>query len=160
MDTTLIIAIAVIVIAVAVIAFIMKGRSHAESVTAAPPPATIEPVTPPPVPEGDGVIDSAAAAAADVAGEFIGVDAHPDGPADELTVLKGLGPKASAQLNALGITRYAHIASWSGEDVAAIDARMGTFKGRIVRDKWVEQAKHLAAGDREGFEAKFGKLGS
>jgi predicted flap endonuclease-1-like 5' DNA nuclease len=43
--------------------------------------------------------------------------------------------------------------------VSAIDARMGNFKGRIARDKWVEQASHLASGDRAGFEAKFGKLG-
>jgi predicted flap endonuclease-1-like 5' DNA nuclease len=44
--------------------------------------------------------------------------------------------------------------------VAAIDARMGAFKGRIARDRWVEQARLLASGDTEAFEAEFGKLGS
>jgi predicted flap endonuclease-1-like 5' DNA nuclease len=114
-------------------------------------------------PKRDDITDSAVAAVEDVVGPLVGVDIHPDipeGPADNLTTLKGLGPKAAAQLNALGITRYAQIAAWSETDIAAIDARMGAFKGRIARDKWVEQAAYLAAEDRSGFEAKFGKLGS
>lgn len=81
------------------------------------------------------------------------------GPADPLTRLKGLGPKAEAALNALGITRFEQIADWSEIDVARIDQQMGAFKGRITRDRWVEQARYLAAGDVAGFEATFGKLG-
>ena len=81
------------------------------------------------------------------------------GPADTLTRLKGLGPKAEAALNALGITRFEQIASWSEIDVARVDQQMGAFKGRITRDRWVEQARYLAAGDTAGFEATFGKLG-
>ncbi|MDB5737458.1 MAG: hypothetical protein JWO65_1126 [Sphingomonas bacterium] len=83
----------------------------------------------------------------------------PDGPADPLTRMKGLGPKAEAVLNGLGVTHYAQIAAWREDDVARIDAQMGAFKGRIVRDRWVEQAGYLAAGDIAGFEAVFGKLG-
>lgn len=82
-----------------------------------------------------------------------------DGPPDALTRLKGLGPKAAATLNGLGITRYAQIAAWTDADVARIDGKMGTFKGRIVRDRWVEQAAYLAIDDIAGFEAVFGKLG-
>lgn len=110
--------------------------------------------------EGDGVLDGAAAAIEDVAGPLFGVDAHPDlaGPADDLTTLKGLGPKAAAQLNAIGITRFAQLASLTTAQEAAIDVRMGTFQGRITRDKWVEQATYLAKGDRATFEEKFGKL--
>jgi predicted flap endonuclease-1-like 5' DNA nuclease len=83
----------------------------------------------------------------------------PDGPPDPLTRMKGLGPKAEARLNELGITHYAQIAAWSEADVARIDGEMGAFKGRIARDRWVEQARYLAAGDTAGFEAVFGKLG-
>jgi predicted flap endonuclease-1-like 5' DNA nuclease len=83
----------------------------------------------------------------------------PAGPADPLTRLKGLGPKAAAALNTLGVTRYEQIAAWSEGDIARVDAQMGNFKGRIVRDRWVEQARLLAAGDIAGFEATFGKLG-
>jgi len=85
--------------------------------------------------------------------------AEPAGPPDPLTRMKGLGPKAEALLNSLGITRYDQIAAWSDADVARIDGRMGAFKGRIARDRWVEQAKLLAANDVKGFEAVFGKLG-
>jgi predicted flap endonuclease-1-like 5' DNA nuclease len=108
--------------------------------------------------EGNGLSDEMAAAVEDVAGEFLGIDAHPGAP-DDLTVLKGLGPKAAAQLNSLGISRYAQFAALTEAQIAGIDARMGTFKGRIARDRWVEQARYLAAGDQAGFEATFGKLG-
>jgi predicted flap endonuclease-1-like 5' DNA nuclease len=43
--------------------------------------------------------------------------------------------------------------------VAFLDERMGPFRGRIVRDRLVEQAHYLARGDTDGFEEKFGKLG-
>lgn len=81
------------------------------------------------------------------------------GPSDTLTVLKGLGPKAAARLNELGITRYDQLAALSDTTLAQVDAQMGPFQGRIVRDRWVEQAGHLATGDIAGFEAKFGKIG-
>ncbi|MEC3912744.1 hypothetical protein U5A82_20390 [Sphingobium sp. CR2-8] len=77
---------------------------------------------------------------------------------DDLLRLKGVGPKLKALLTDLGVTRFAQIADWSDADIAAIDTRLGTFKGRPVRDQWVDQAKYLAAGDIAGFEAKYGKL--
>lgn len=76
-----------------------------------------------------------------------------------LTMLKGLGPKAAAQLNALGIDRINQLAALSPSEATALDARLGAFTGRMTRDRWVEQAKLLEAGDRAGFEATFGKLG-
>ena len=87
------------------------------------------------------------------------IHAVPAGPADELTRMKGVGPKVAAMLNGLGVTRYDQIAAWTDDDVARIDAQLGTFKGRVTRDQWVEQARLLAAGDTAGYEAKFGKLG-
>ncbi len=83
----------------------------------------------------------------------------PAGPADELTRMKGVGPKVAAMLNGLGVTRYDQIAAWSDDDVTRIDAQLGTFKGRVTRDQWVEQARLLATGDTAGYEARFGKLG-
>jgi predicted flap endonuclease-1-like 5' DNA nuclease len=112
--------------------------------------------------EGNGLGDEMAAAVQDVAGAFLNIDIHPDlaaGAPDDLTALKGLGPKAAAQLNNLGIYRYAQIAALSPPQAAAIDAHMGVFKGRIARDRWVEQARYLSSGDRAGFETAFGKLG-
>ncbi len=114
--------------------------------------------------EGHGVSDGAAAAIEDVADQFLGVDSHPalpeaTGPADPLTQIKGLGPKAQAQLNALGIRRFDQLAGLDDAQVGAVDSGMGAFKGRILKDQWVEQAQHLAKGDKAGFEARFGKLG-
>ena len=43
-------------------------------------------------------------------------------------------------------------------EVETVDAHLGTFKGRITRDNWIEQAAFLAKGDTAGFEARFGKL--
>lgn len=78
--------------------------------------------------------------------------------ADNLMRMKGVGPKLAAQLNALGVTRYAQIAAWTASDIAAVDAQLGAFKGRPIRDQWVDQAKYLASGDIAGFEAKYGKV--
>ena len=77
---------------------------------------------------------------------------------DKLIQLKGVGPKLVTLLNGLGVTRFAEIAAWTDADVERIDAQLGTFKGRIGRDQWIEQAGYLAAGDVASFEAKFGKL--
>ena len=79
--------------------------------------------------------------------------------ADNLRLLKGVGPKLAALLTQLGITRFDQIATWNEADVTLIDSQLGNFKGRIVRDNWIEQARFLASGDVAGFEAKFGKLG-
>lgn len=82
----------------------------------------------------------------------------PDGEADDLRRIKGVGPKLVALLGSLGVTRYAQIAAWTEADIDRVDAQLGSFAGRVRRDSWVEQAKLLAADDAAGFEAKFGKL--
>jgi predicted flap endonuclease-1-like 5' DNA nuclease len=87
------------------------------------------------------------------------VAAPAPGSADDLTRIKGLGPKIAALLGEFGITTFAQIASWSPEEIERIDAKLGRFAGRIERDQWVEQAKLLAAGDETGFTARFGNNG-
>jgi predicted flap endonuclease-1-like 5' DNA nuclease len=82
------------------------------------------------------------------------------GAPDSLLQLKGVGPKLNTLLVGLGITRFDQIAAWSASDVAKVDDHLGTFKGRIGRDSWVEQAGLLATGRVADFEAKFGKLDS
>lgn len=82
-----------------------------------------------------------------------------EGPPDNLLLIKGVGPKLNTLLGELGVTRYDQIAAFTEDDIAALDAQLGTFEGRIQRDNWVEQASYLARGDTAGFEAKFGALG-
>jgi predicted flap endonuclease-1-like 5' DNA nuclease len=83
----------------------------------------------------------------------------PAAKADNLQLLKGVGPKMAALLNGLGVTRFQQIADWTDADVAAIDPQLGAFQGRIARDAIVDQAGYLARGDKAGFEAKYGALG-
>ena len=115
--------------------------------------------------EGCGVTGEVAAATTDIAGEVLGVDAHgalsgAAGPADDLQLLKGVGPKFVARLQELGITRFEQLASFSERELAMLDERMGPFRGRLAKDRVREQADYLARGDVEGFEERFGKLGA
>ena len=77
-----------------------------------------------------------------------------------LTTLKGLGPRAAAALAQQGITSIGDLAVLDPAQAEALDSRLGPLAGRLARDRWVEQAQLLAAGDVAGFEAGFGKLGS
>ena len=81
------------------------------------------------------------------------------GTGDDLTRIKGLGPKIAALLGEVGITSYAQIAAWTPEEVERIDAKLGRFSGRITRDQWVAQAQLLAAGDETAFAEQFGRNG-
>ena len=78
---------------------------------------------------------------------------------DDLTRIKGLGPKIASILNVHGVTRFAQIAEWNEAEIDEIDAKLGKFAGRIRRDAWIEQAKLLSSGDESGFSAKFGQNG-
>ncbi|MEN0079732.1 MAG: 50S ribosomal protein L21 [Pseudomonadota bacterium] len=66
--------------------------------------------------------------------------------ADDLKKLSGVGPALEKKLHAAGVTSFAQIAAWTPEDVAAMDEKL-SFKGRIDRDGWIEQAAKLAAGE-------------
>ena len=114
-------------------------------------------------PEGRGLAGEAAAAASDVTGELLGAPVRGklegDGkPGDDLCRIKGVGPKLSDALNALGFHRYDQLAHLSPTEVDRLDAQLGAFRGRIGRDRIVEQADYLARGDVDGFEQRFGKL--
>ena len=81
-----------------------------------------------------------------------------DASANDLSRIKGLGPKLRTRLAELGVTRFTQIAAWSEADLAAIDAQLGSFAGRPAKDNWIEQARLLASGDLAAYEGKFGKV--
>ena len=68
-----------------------------------------------------------------------------DAVADDLKKLSGVGPALEKKLHEAGVTTFAQIAAWTEEDIAAMDEKL-SFKGRIEREGWVEQAKELAKG--------------
>lgn len=63
---------------------------------------------------------------------------------DDLKVISGVGPGIEEKLNGFGIYTYAQIAEWDASNVATFDELL-SFKGRIDRDNWIQQAKDLAA---------------
>jgi large subunit ribosomal protein L21 len=66
----------------------------------------------------------------------------PAGDADDLVVIKGIGPVAAKDLIAQGITTFAQIAALTDAEVETIDANM-PFSADQIKD-WREQAKELA----------------
>ena len=70
--------------------------------------------------------------------------ARPEG-ADDLKALSGVGPALEKKLHAAGVTSFAQIAAWTEADIAEMDEKL-SFKGRIEREGWVEQAKELTKG--------------
>ena len=105
------------------------------------------------------VAGAAAAGAGAIALTAIGIPAAV-GAADDLLQIKGVGPKLNTLLISLGVTRFDQIAAWGAAEIDKVDDHLGTFKNRITRDSWVEQAGLLARGAIAEFEAKFGKLDS
>ncbi len=68
--------------------------------------------------------------------------------ADDLTKLSGVGPVLAQKLIDGGVTSFAQIAAWKKKDIEEFDEKL-SFKGRIEREGWVDQAKKLAKGEKE-----------
>lgn len=65
---------------------------------------------------------------------------------DDLTRIKGIGPKLNRFLNELGICSYSQLAELTNENIEWLDSRLH-FKGRIRRENWVGQASILKKDD-------------
>lgn len=81
------------------------------------------------------------------------------GKADDLKLIKGIGPKLEQLCNELGFYHWDQIAGWTPAEVAWVNANLKGFKGRVTRDNWVEQAKVLAAGGTTEFAERAEKTG-
>ena len=82
------------------------------------------------------------------------LDAPRDGQADDLKMIKGVGPKLEALLQSMGFYHFSQIAGWSEAEIAWVDENLEGFKGRVTRDEWVSQAKILATGEDTDFARK------
>ncbi len=78
------------------------------------------------------------------------------GKADNLTRIKGIGSKINGILNDLGIYHFTQIAAWTEKEIEEVDSKL-KFKGRIEREKWVEQARLLAEGKETEFSRRVDK---
>jgi predicted flap endonuclease-1-like 5' DNA nuclease len=81
------------------------------------------------------------------------------GKPDNLRRLIGIGPVNEKLLKAQGVTTFAQIAAWTAADIKRIEDVMN-FDGRIARERWIEQAKLLAAGDEKEFAKQFPTAGT
>ena len=76
--------------------------------------------------------------------EVPAVSAEAAGEPDDLTRIKGIGPGVARQLEALGIRSFRQIAALSEAELAAVDEKLTSIKGRCFRDDWIGQARVLA----------------
>lgn len=74
--------------------------------------------------------------------------------ADDLKMIKGVGPKLETMLNELGFYHFDQIAGWSAAEVVWVNDNLTGFKGRVSRDNWVEQARKLAFGQETEFSKR------
>ena len=96
-------------------------------------------------------VAAAAVAAPAVASEHVYPGAKPssiekpvDG-ADDLKLIRGIGPKNEKILNDLGIYRFCQIGAWSADNAEWVGHYIA-FPGRIERERWIEQGRLLCAG--------------
>lgn len=94
-------------------------------------PAAAAPATPAPA-QGPGKRPAALSAAR-------------DNRPDDLKRIKGIGPKLEKLCNSLGFYHFDQIAVWTEEEIMWVDQNLEGFKGRVVRDEWVAQARQLAS---------------
>jgi NADH-quinone oxidoreductase subunit E len=80
-----------------------------------------------------------------------------EGAADDLKMIKGVGPKLEKLLNSLGFYHFDQIANWSADELAWVDQNLAGFKGRASRDGWTRQAGILAAGGETEFAKRVKK---
>lgn len=79
--------------------------------------------------------------------------------ADDLKMIKGVGPKMETMLNGMGFYHFDQVAKWSVDELAWVDQNLEGFKGRASRDDWVAQAKLLASGAETEFSKRAKKDG-
>lgn len=65
---------------------------------------------------------------------------------DELTLLRGVGPRVADALVARGVTTFAQLAAWTEQEMAAFDVELKLL-GRSKRYDFLAQARELARQD-------------
>jgi predicted flap endonuclease-1-like 5' DNA nuclease len=75
------------------------------------------------------------------------------GQPDDLKRIRGIGPQNEGRLHGLGIWHFMQIRAWSEENVKWVGSYLA-FAGRIDREKWVDQARELAAGHETEFSRR------
>ena len=75
--------------------------------------------------------------------DFEGFSKASEDDRDDLKLINGIGPFIEKKLNSIGIYNLEQISKLTAKDIEDITESINFFPGRIVRDKWVDQAKEL-----------------
>jgi len=78
----------------------------------------------------------------------------PEGDADDLKRIRGVGPVIEKTLNGLGIYHFRQVGGFTADNIKWVDNYI-SFPGRIVREEWVSQAKLLAEGGDTTFSNRY-----
>lgn len=68
---------------------------------------------------------------------------------DDLKIINGITPFAEQQLIALGIQTFAQISRWDDSAILAFAKALNVSPGKIYKEDWVGQARHLVTGDQQ-----------
>nr|WP_309501821.1 NADH-quinone oxidoreductase subunit E [uncultured Roseovarius sp.] len=132
-------------------------KDAAKPVKAAKPAKTAKVAAKPAAPEKAAPNEAETAATSETGTKPATLEGARGGKADDLKMIKGVGPKLEQLLNRLGFYHFDQIANWSGDEVAWVDENLQGFKGRVSRDNWVEQARILASGGETDFASRVKK---
>lgn len=117
-----------------------------QAAMAGPMPEPVAEATPEPAQTADSAVDPGV--------RPMGLGAARNGAPDDLTLVKGIGPKLAELCHSLGFFHFDQIAAWTDEEIAWVDQNLEGFKGRVSRDEWVSQAKILAEGGQTEFSER------
>ncbi len=121
-----------------------RAKKVAESDVTAPTPVTAAPA-PANDPTHSAIHDAADKATSAIhEPETVAATPAPDTGDDDLTQIKGIGPKFAQTLKDHGITSYHKLASLTPKEIEELEEKLG-FSGRFERENWVEQARALIA---------------
>ena len=81
------------------------------------------------------------------------------GGADNLKMIKGVGPVLERALHTTGVFHFDQVGAWTKADAEWFDDNVKGANGRVIRDGWVKQAKILAKGGTTEFSARVKKGG-
>lgn len=62
---------------------------------------------------------------------------------DDLTRIKGIGPKIAQIMESVGITTFKQVSELDDEDADRIAQRLGSARGKMQRTEWAESARVL-----------------
>jgi NADH-quinone oxidoreductase subunit E len=97
---------------------------------------------------GTTAVGAAAVSSSGASGKPELLSAPRGGKGDDLGLIWGVAEKLAEKLNKMGIWHFDQIAKWTPANVAWFEKEVPGFKGRVARDKWIEQCTKLASGWR------------